>query len=85
MSKGAEDTEDGTTVSFKLSYIEVKKVDFSVLFGTGLDFSIAPNTSLLVDLTYNLGLSNLDDSGSGDDVKNRVFSILAGLSFNLGG
>ncbi len=140
-SKGAEETEDGTTVSFKLSYIEipvlakisvpstgnvglhflagpaisfrtscsldaegggvslsidcddtsifgeaieVKKTDLGVMVGAGLDFSIAPNTSLLVDLMYNYGLSSLDDSGDDDDVKNRVFSIFAGLSFKLG-
>ena len=139
-SKGAEDTEDGTTVSFNLSYIEIpvlakisvpstgnvglhflagpaisfrtgcsidaegggvslsvdcddtgvfdpleiKKTDFGALVGAGLDFSLAPNTSLLVELMYNLGLTQVSDSGVDDDVKNRVFSIVAGLSFKLG-
>jgi len=140
-SKGAESTEDGTTVSFNLSYIEIpvlakisvpstgnvglhflagpaisfrtscsfdaegggvslsvdcddtsifadggkiKKTDFGVMVGAGLDFSLAPNTSLLVELMYNLGLSELGDSGVDDNAKNRVFSILAGLSFKLG-
>ena len=65
--------------------VDVKKMDFSVMVGAGLDFSVAPSTSLLVELTYNLGLSSLDDSAANDDIKNRVFSILAGLSFKLGG
>lgn len=43
---------------------------------------MAPKTSLVVELFYDLGLTMIDDTG--DDVKNRAFSILAGLSFKLG-
>lgn len=73
---------DDTTI---FDPVEIKKTDFSVMVGGGLNFSIAPNISLLVELMYNLGLTQLGDSGVEDDVKNRVFSILAGLSFKLGG
>lgn len=61
-----------------------KKTDFGVKVGAGLDVSLAPSTSLLIEGMYDFGLSELGDSGGRDSTKNRVFSILAGLSFKLG-
>ncbi len=63
----------------------VKSTDIGVLVGAGLDISVAPKTSLLVELQYEYGLSDIVDSGvNGTELKNRAFSILAGLSFKLG-
>ncbi len=50
----------------------------------GLDIGLTGNVSLVLDGFYNLGLTKIDDSGVNDDVKNRAFSILAGLSFAVG-
>ena len=81
---GASETIDCDTTSGP-SGSEVKSVDIGVLVGAGLDFSVAPKTSLLIELQYDLGLSNIVDSGfDGVELKNRAFSILAGLSFKLG-
>ena len=35
-------------------------------------------------LRYQLGLSSIDDSGAGADIKNRVLAIVAGYGFRLG-
>ena len=81
MAKGS-----GVTIGADCSEVggsdPVKKTDFGAMVGAGLDFSMAPKTSLVVELFYDLGLATIDDTG--DDLKNRAFSILAGLSFKLG-
>lgn len=63
---------------------DLKSVDFGAMLGAGLDIGVTDNISVVVEGFYNLGLTKIDDSGFDDDVKNRVFSLLAGLSFKLG-
>ena len=55
------------------------------MVGAGLDIGLTRNVSLVLDGFYNLGVTKIDDSGVNDDVKNRAFSILTGLSFSVGG
>ena len=62
----------------------LKNVDLGAMVGAGLDIGLTANVSLVLDGFYNLGLTNIDDSGVDNDTKNRAFSILAGLSFSLG-
>ena len=62
----------------------LKSVDLGAMVGAGLDIGLTANASLVLDGFYNLGLTNIDDSGVDNDTKNRAFSILAGLSFSLG-
>lgn len=55
---------------------EVKKTDFSLIFGLGVDIGRA-----MIDARYDLGLSTLDGSSEHNDVKNRTFYLLAGWTF----
>ena len=63
---------------------EAKSVDFGLVFGGGLEFALE-NLSLYFDGRYNLGLTNLDDSGEEDfSAKNRVWQFMAGVGFPVG-
>jgi len=55
---------------------EAKAVDFGVHLGAGLEIS-----RFTLGLRYQLGLTSIDDSGNDQDVKNRVFAIVAGYRF----
>ena len=54
-----------------------KSFDWSAVGGAGVAFSLGA-TNLSVSARYNYGFS---DTFEGSDIKNRYFSILAGLSF----
>ena len=65
---------------------DVKSFDVGAMVGAGVEIGLTPTLSLVLDGFYNLGLTNFDDSGDVDnETKNRAFSILAGLSFSVGG
>lgn len=59
---------------------KVKDIDFSAVFGAGLDFG-----DLTIGARYDLGLVKLSELSDGtmEDVKSRVFSIYAGYGFRL--
>jgi hypothetical protein len=57
-----------------------KKTDFGLIGGVGLDI-ISSAILLGVEVRYNLGLTNLDDSGSDDSAKSRVLAILGNIAF----
>ena len=59
---------------------ERKKTDFGLIGGVGLDI-ISGALLFGVEVRYNLGLTNLDDSGDGDTAKTRVLAFLANLGF----
>ena len=71
---------DDSFVDFDLKSFEV-----GAMVGAGLDIGLTDSVSLVLDGFYNFGLTKIDDSGVNDDTKNRAFSILAGLSFSVGG
>jgi opacity protein-like surface antigen len=56
-----------------------ESIDFGLNFGAGYDFT----SNLSVGLRYNLGLSNIAKTDSGDDYKisNNVFSVSLGYKF----
>ncbi len=61
--------------------VQLKKTDFSVIFGGGVD--IGP---FFVGARYDLGLTDLNDdplATSDDALKTRTISVLAGVSFPL--
>ena len=64
--------------------IDIASIDVGLMGGLGLDFQASESLVITLDGLYNLGLSNLDDTGS-DSVKNRVFMLQAGVGFPLGG
>ena len=82
-------TEGGITVEIDCDDpsigLEVKSFEVGAMVGAGLDIGLTESVSLVLDGFYNLGLTKVDDSGVDDDVKNRAFSILAGVSFSVGG
>jgi hypothetical protein len=60
-----------------------KSVDFGLVFGGGVDFAVGTG-AVTVDGRYNLGLTNILDDDSGDEVKNRSFQILVGYMVRVG-
>jgi opacity protein-like surface antigen len=58
---------------------EYESIDFGVNFGAGFDFT----ENLSLGLRYNLGLSNIAKTESGDDtkIKNNVLSLSLGYKF----
>lgn len=73
-------TESGITVSGDEDVKdEFESIDFGFNFGAGYDFT----ENLSAGLRYNLGLSNIAKTDSGDDFKlsNNVFSVSLGYKF----
>lgn len=81
-----EGTEGGVTVSADCSDFgaPIKSVDIGAMGGAGLSMSTGGAMSITLDVFYNLGLSTIDDSSNPDDVKNRAWSILGGVSIPVG-
>jgi hypothetical protein len=63
---------------------ETKDLDFGAVAGAGLDYRFLGGV-LSLDLRYNLGLVTLDDSGNGEDVKNRAFMGMIGFGIPVRG
>lgn len=55
---------------------QAKSTDLSMVFGGGLTIRNA-----IIDVRYDLGLTKVDDSGNGQDVKNRTLYFLVGWQF----
>lgn len=62
----------------------IKLIDLGAMAGAGLDVATFRALSITVDVLYNLGLSTIDATGSANDVKNRAWSILAGVALRFG-
>jgi len=66
---------------------QVKSTDFGILFGGGLGFGVGTG-QFVVDVYYDLGLTNIDDSStassSSQSPKNQVFGVAVGYAFPLG-
>ena len=60
---------------------EIKTLDLGAMAGAGIDIATSGSLSVSLDVLYNLGLSSIAES---DDVKNRAFSFLAGVTFPVG-
>ena len=60
--------------------LDAKSNEWGAMVGAGLDYGISESVSLVLDVFYNYGFTKIDNSGV-DDVKNRSFSIVAGVSF----
>lgn len=82
----------GTSVTFDCdaedlgeAAIDTKSTDFSLVFGGGLDFGLGGPVALTLDGRYDLGLSDINDieDVGAAEIKNRTFSISAGLLLRL--
>jgi len=54
----------------------LKSLDFGVVAGAGLDIK-----KFSLDVRYTMGLSKLDNTGAGLELKNGVFGAMLGYSF----
>lgn len=82
-----EATDGTTTASADCSEadIETKTFDFGLVGGFGLDFGVSETLDLTLDVFYTLGLVSVDDTAPDPgDVKNRAFTIRAGLAIPIG-
>lgn len=65
--------------------IETKSLDLGALVGGGLTLAVASRVDLLLDVSYDFGLTDINDSGSTNDVKNRALTVTVGVAFPIGG
>jgi hypothetical protein len=64
-------------------FVDRKKNEWGAVFGANVDLLLGSIT-LILDGRYQLGLTNLADVPDGDDeVKSRVWQIMAGVGFTL--
>jgi hypothetical protein len=82
--KLAGDDGQGTSVDLEcddpLVDFARKTTDFGLIGGVGLDI-IASAILVGFEVRYNLGLTNLDDSGFDDTAKSRVLAIMGNIAF----
>ena len=62
---------------------ETKSMSVAFIGGAGMGFGVGVGEAF-IDLRYDLGLTNLDDSTSNDEVRNRAFTLLVGITIGLG-
>lgn len=67
---------------------QTSSINFSLDFGAGAGFKVAPLTTILLDVRYSLGLANmLNDQGKQstgyNSIKSTGFQIVAGVMFGL--
>ena len=69
---------------------EPRAVDLGVAAGVGLNFAVLPSLSLALDILYSYSLRSISSSeGNGEladdefDVRNRTYSIVAGIRIPL--
>lgn len=63
--------------------IATKSTDFSAVFGVGADID-ANGFVITGDVRYDLGLSNIDDSGADGSLKNRAWGMFLGAALPVG-
>lgn len=61
---------------------DMKETDFGAMAGAGLDIATSGSLSVTLDVLYNLGLTSIAKSIGG--IKNRSFSVVAGIAFPVG-
>jgi hypothetical protein len=72
------EADNGLTRSLDQS---VRRTDFGLVFGA--DFSVPlGRPQVTIEARSTLGLTNIDDTGSGADIRNRAFSIILGMYFS---
>lgn len=64
--------------------LDTRSTDFGLVGGAGVDIEVSDRVDLIVDLFYTLGLTSIPDTPEDEDVKNRAFTIRAGVAIPLG-
>ena len=83
LSAESEITVGGVTVTEDIKD-NTKSIDFALDIGGGLEFKVAPRTSLFGDVRYSLGLTNNnDDPNDPTEIKTRDIKVGLGVSFHL--
>ena len=74
----------GGSGSLGATTLDTNSTDFGLVFGGGLDFPLAGPLAFTVDGRYDLGLSNIEPSGSTtSSTKNRNFLVSGGVLLHL--
>jgi outer membrane protein W len=72
-------TKDGSkSVTIYSTDVNVKKVDYGIQFGTGIEFPVNHDNAITADIRYDLGLANIDKD-PGATTKTRVFLFMMGF------
>lgn len=71
----------GPSIAFKMGDEESTKNTKSMDFGLGFGLSYDITSNIFVDARYNVGLSDIKDSGAGDSLKNNNFQVGVGYKF----
>jgi hypothetical protein len=64
-------------------FVATKRIDFGMLFGAGLNVRVGRG-ALTGDVRYDLGLTDINDEGSGS-IKNRAFEVVLGYARYISG
>jgi hypothetical protein len=83
MSANEDDTPQGGTTTTTDVSNNVSGTDFSILFGGGVGFKVAPKVDLYASFGYQLGLSNILKNNTTTTLKNTGIQITAGAWFHL--
>lgn len=84
VSCGVSASFEGLTASEDCGDGGPKSMDLGLTAGGRLEIGLSGNTGLSFGALYNLGLTNMDDSGGDDTIKNRVLTLQAGVVFTIG-
>ena len=57
--------------------------DYGAIFGGGLDIATGGPVSITLDVFHNFGLTTIDGTVNPGDIKNRSWSIMAGVAVDL--
>lgn len=61
---------------------KVKKPNFSMVFGAGIDYALG-NNNITVDFRYNIGINDINDGFLTSKVYSRNFTIMTGYSIAI--
>jgi hypothetical protein len=77
--------ESGSSVSIDCADVgaDIKSVDLGIMALAGLDIQ-AGSGSVIVDVAYDLGLTDINSTSDGGSIKNRNLYLMAGYQFPLG-
>ena len=64
-------------------FFQRKSTDFGVTVGAGLQFAAGPG-AILIEGRHTWGLTNINDDGTEDKVRNRAFAVFAGYAIPIG-